>query len=367
MPDPFVPLAKPPTEPPLTAEQILLGERVDECDRIKLYDPAKYERFIKDWAYHFLQTVEKKYDRIGHFGGSGDLGRDVVAYYPVVPPSTDLNFDIYQCKHYAHALYPGDLWPEIGKLCFFTWKGEFRVPLAYYFMGPQDLGPEAGRLFEDPTKLKSEFLANWDKIPKALTRQLDTTTTPAFQAFVKAFDFTVFKTKPMHEVVAEFRQTPYYPGRFGGGLVKPPPPDPVPPAAIAAHELVYTNELLEAYREHVTDPTLAHADLGKHADLHDHFGRCRERFYCAESLREFSKASLPAESGFHIVQEEVYGGVIDTVAMTFASGYVRVVEVTKVAQSLSIQGHPLRTYLKPKNLHGICHQLVNDGRFRWIK
>jgi hypothetical protein len=141
----------------------------------------------------------------------------------------------------------------------------------------------------------------------------------------------------------------------------------VPPATIAPHEIVYTNELLEAYRQHVTDPALAHADLGKHADLNGHFGRCRERFYCAESLREFSKASLPDGSGFHLVQEAVHDGVIDTVGMDFPSGYVRVIEVTKVAQALTIEGHPLRSYLKPKNLHGICHQLVNDGRFRWIK
>jgi hypothetical protein len=201
----------PPREPQLTAEQILLGEPVDPCDRIKLYDPTKYERFIKDWAYHYLQQIEKKYDRIGHFGGAGDMGRDVVAYYPVAPSATDSEFDIFQCKHYDHALYPSDLWPEIGKLCFFTWKGEFRVPRAYYFMAPLGPGPDAGRLFENHAKLKAEFLAHWDKMPAAILRQLDATTTPAFQAYVQAFDFTVFKTKPMDEVIAEFRQTPDLP------------------------------------------------------------------------------------------------------------------------------------------------------------
>jgi hypothetical protein len=35
--------------------------------------------------------VQKKFDRIGHYGGSGDLGRDFVTYYPILPSATDAN------------------------------------------------------------------------------------------------------------------------------------------------------------------------------------------------------------------------------------------------------------------------------------
>ena len=120
-----------------------------------------------------------------------------------------------------------------------------------------------------------------------------------------------------------------------------------------------------AYGEHLSIPAFALADLPGHNTLHGHFGRCRERFYCAEVLREFSK-NLPDAADFETIQDQVHDQVIDVVMTKHKDGYARVLAATQTAGAVNITNHPLRSYIKPKSLHGICHQLVNNKRFRWI-
>lgn len=39
--------------------------------------------------------------------------------------------------------------------------------------------------------------------------------------------------------------------------------------------------------------------------------------------------------------------------------------VTKAAVDLPITDHALLPVLKPADRRGVCHQLVNTGKFRW--
>ena len=128
-------------------------------DRIIRYSEAEFENFNREWAFYHKQLQLKRYMQVSKFAGSGDMGGDVVGH--IDPPSSGGKLDIYQCKHYDHALYPGDVWSELGKLCYFTFTKEFAVPEEYSFVCPHDVGGELGRLLENPDKLRTRLIAEW--------------------------------------------------------------------------------------------------------------------------------------------------------------------------------------------------------------
>lgn len=364
---PFSPLDRPVTEPLLTPDQILLGPRVDPLDYVKLYDDVKFEAFIREWAYLYLQDIQGEYEQVGHFSGPGDMGRDVVAYLPQKDTHAQRDFDIYQCKHYDHALHPGDLLPELVKLCYYTWKKEYTVPRRYYFMAPQNVGPGAGKLLEHPEELRKKLTDEWDK---AAIRALDEGVPLEGELLehVNSFEFSRVGHKQIEDVIEEFRKTRGFAPRFGGGLTKPLPDDPVPPEEIAKIEEIYTGELFLAYWDHLKCAPLTLERLEQdHRLLHEHFCRCRERFYSAEILREYAKDNLPTNTGFDKVQDQVHDQIIDIVrSKKHTDAYARLEAVTLEAGRVTIVNHPLRNFMKSKSLHGICHQLVNNKRFRWI-
>jgi hypothetical protein len=368
MSDDIQQIERPTPRPQCSPEQILLGPSITPLDYIKLYSDADFEEFIREWAYFYLQELSHQYVKICRFGGAGDMGRDIVAYIDLAKQDCD----IFQCKHYDHALHPGDIWPELAKLCYYTYGKRIPVPRKYVVLAPQDIGPELGRLLEDHIQLRSGLIAEWqnttkkDSLAKKITKGSLIDLNGPLLAYVNAFDFSIVGHKPMLEIVAEHQKTIRYAPRFGGGLIKPCPPDKTPPDEIAPHESRYVEQLLEAYGDHLQDSTLDFAKLASQSALLAHFNRSRERYYCAETLREFARDTLPAAFTFENVQDQVHDAVIDTAEMPHASGYERVVETTKTAAAVHVTNHPLRSYLKPKSLMGICHQLANNDRLRWV-
>ena len=77
-------------------------------------------------------------------------------------------------------------------------------------------------------------------------------------------------------------------------------------------------------------------------------------------------ASIPPGQ-FEDLQEEFYDGVIDTVEDTgHADGLQRVKAATGVAQQLDPTNNALRQVLGVKDKAGICHQLADGDRIKWI-
>lgn len=358
----------PPTAPSAqcTPEEVLYGPPVEPLVRIKAYSDDEFENFIREWAFYYRQVKLRKYAQIGRFGGGGDMGRDVVGY--IDAPSSGGRLDIFQCKHYGGPLAPSDAWIELGKLCYYTFKKAFAVPEEYRFVAPQDVGPELGRLFEKPDELRNRLVAEWEEhVEEKITKK----TAPIklegeFLDYVNAFDFARIGCKPIHEIIDEYKKTSRYAPRFGGGLQIPPPPDPIPPTAIQIEEQRYVDQLIEAYQDH-KDATVTLVTLASHGEFNGHFNRSRERYFCAEALRLAVRDNLPLGVTFEQVQDQVHDAVIDISEDTgHASGFVRVKAVTNQASLHHLQNHPLRTYMKPKVLMGICHQLANLNRLIWV-
>jgi hypothetical protein len=167
------------------------------------------------------------------------------------------------------------------------------------------------------------------------------------------------------EIISQHRQSPNHIYRFGGGLPELPP-SLTPPEEIATEETRYVKHLLDAYGDHTGSEVNAVAEIKDRDDLKDHFKRSREYFYQAETLRNFSRETLPPGT-FESLQDEVYHGVVDTANLEYPDGYRRVVHTTQQARNLQITGHPLIHGMHSNHRCGICHQLANADRLVWVR
>ena len=342
-----------------TTHNVKFGKHITPRQHMLLMSPAEWEVFICEWG-----TFQKSnYHLVTQLGGANDCGIDVACFI------TDKGFlgewDNFQCKHYKAPLSPATASEEIGKIIWHCFCGTITVPRRYYFFSPKDCGPSLTKLLLNHEKLKAHVEESWSKIcSKKITKSQEISLEGEFKHYFDSFDFSIFKYKPVDEVVEEYRNTPYFSSRFGGGLKERPPQD-VPPVEIVESESIYTSQLLKAYSEHV-DEKIELQNLNEHSTYSNHFKRQRESFFSAESLRVFSReAVLPGT--FTALQKEIFEGVIDTVEDDHKSGFVRVKATLSEARTTPINSNGLFDVVKVGDRHGICHQLVNDGKIKWTE
>jgi len=357
---PPVPIPQPPAPPPsLAADVVASGLPVHPEDRVRLFSPDQWERFIQEWA----DSLRVDYILVERCGGAGDMGRDVIA----TVRGGNGAWDNYQCKHYEKALAPSDVWVELGKLAYYTQKGEYSYPRRYYFVAPQGVGPKLSNLLKKPHKLRNDLLANWDKACRTEITKTEVVECDAvMKAHIASLDFSIFQTMPLLRIIEGHAKTRWHAAWFGGGL--PLRPEPLtPPSAPAANEAVFVGELRRAYADHLKqDVKDLDAGLAARDDLREHFHDARVEFYSAEGLRTFSRDSLP-QGEFERLQDEIHSGIRDDVRGDHADGYRRALAVVKTARSLQLTSNPLTTRIHTRDRGGICHQLVNDGKVRWVR
>jgi len=351
--------ALPPTL--LTASHLQSGPAIEPLKRLFLYSADEWEGFIDEWA---STCLKKLYKNVQRFAGSNDRGIDIAGFADA--HSLMGVWDNYQCKHYDHALYPADAWLEIGKILWYSSKGNYKPPRAYFFVAPRETGTTLSQLLANPTALKAELLNVWDKNCRdKITDKESISLAGDFAAYVDKFDFSIFKAKAIREILDQHKSTPYFLQRFGGGIPARPKPD-APPEEIDAKESGYVTKLLVAYADHTKNPLADIAALKKWNKLEQHFKRQREAFYHAESLRVFVRDKVEPGT-FESLQEEIYRGVVDTCDAPHADGYECIVAVAGAAQDLPIHAHPLAPSTFVQDKHGICHQLANEDRLKWTK
>jgi hypothetical protein len=321
--------------------------------RIKAFSPEQLELLVKHWL---VARTDKKYARVRIVAGPGDRGRDVLGFEHA---TEEIPWDNYQCKQYQKKLGPADVYAELAKLVYWTTEGAFSVPREYTFVAPLGCGASARSLLDNPEKLRAGLANRWETSGSTLC---------AFDEIREALDAFEFPTLDVvtgGEIVEDLKGTPLYAVLFGGGLVKPRPPVPTPPEAIAATELPYIGALLEAYDDHAREAVDTPEVAFDHELYGDHLRGSRREFYCAESLREFSKDVLVPPDDFGTLQEQIADGIRHVVAEEFPSGYERVLAVCRHATSVQVDDHALASDLRPSDRAGMCHQLANDGRVQW--
>ena len=121
----------------------------------------------------------------------------------------------------------------------------------------------------------------------------------------------------------------------------------------------------DAYGNHLHLAFAKPAKLKAHQSLEKDFLRQRERFYHAESLRNFARDTVP-KGTFSELQGEVFHGVIDIAESGHADGFERMRATVAQAAQVSTTANPLASVTKSQDRQGICHQLANEDRLTWV-
>lgn len=351
----FSPLGLPPTLPRRRGNELATGPPLDPVKRIAASPPEDLENIVLYWLH---ERIEQDYERIVRWAGSGDKGRDVAGY---IDDSGGGIWDNYQCKRLAVKLSPTVIWSELGKMVYWTFKSSFETPRRYVFVSPKGISAKTRELLEDAEAVGKGLKKNWNKACSDLCEFAE------IETYFADFEFPELDVVDGAQIIDDLNGTPIYSIFFGGGLSKPRPPVSAPPPAIGSHELGYVNALVEAYDDHCEEPVPSADAAFDHTDYGPHLEQSRAGFYCAESLREFSKDVLVAPDSFEDLQQQLHDGIQPKLAETFPSGYDRVLAVSSHATTIQVSDHPLRSELEPADRIGICHQLANDGRVKWRK
>lgn len=354
-----VPLPNPQTPTSPSADTVTSGPPIPAIERIRLFSPRQWEEFVLEWAHSLLS----RYARVERCGGAGDMGRDVVATPDESDPSV---WDNYQCKHYAQPLMRSDIWLEMGKLAYYTHRGDFTVPRTYRFVAPQGAGSSLSKLFAKPADLKAQLIANWDsQCRSSITRTGEVPLSAELLAHLNTIDFSIFGSIPPLTLIDQHRTTPWHVARFGGGLPLRPQPA-IPPSKPAANEATYLRKIFEAYSDARGNAAACFADISAEPQYSGHYSDSRFEFYSAESLRGFSRDTLPAGS-FEDLQDEIHSGIRDTLRGLHANGFQRLIAVVGSARALQLTSHPLVPRMHIRDRGGVCHQLANDrDDVQWV-
>jgi len=354
-----------PTPWPDANRRLLLGQGVpiDPLVRLSTFDDTEFERFIWEWVRGYLAS---HYFDVQARGGAGDKGRDVIGWIDA-SSVTPRQWDLYQCKRYDAPLTPSDFLVELGKLCYYTEKGDYTVPQHYYIVSPLGVGNALQDLIDDPAALKVRLIEKWndwcrDKITKKETVRLE----GKLASWVTQFNFSIVQTMAPSTLIEQHSQTRYHLAVFGAAFKARSPITP-PPDKFADKELVFIQRTYEAFCDHLKTPVTEPKDFEAHDYLKLTFDHARECFYSAESLKEFSRDNLPDDKEYVNLCNQMLQGIRPTLNKLHADGYEKLVDTTEKAVTVSITSNILTSEMEPSDRVGICHQLANNGAVRWVK
>lgn len=354
----LMPIDVPASPPDVRVDHAATGAYVPPIQRVKLFSPAEWEQLVQEWAH----SLKSQYHSVWRCGGAGDMGRDVIAH--VAEPALGGDWDNYQCKHYDHPLAPSDVWLELGKLMHYTYVSAYTVPRRYNFIAPHDVGIKLVKLFQKPDQLRVELMKKWDDECREDIGVDPVPLTPELKKHIEAYPFDTIGFKPVLQLIEEHSKTQWHVHRFGGGLpIRPAAQQP--PVQPAVSELLYLRQLFLAYGDHKKSEVSDASKLSAWQNLSDHYTLSRRSFYSAESLLEFSRDHLP-EGEYERLQDELCDGIQESYLAQYADGYQKVLATTAAAIQVQITDHALTTVLQPADRRGICHQLVNAKRLRWM-
>jgi len=200
----------------VTAEHVHGGLPIPKVTRVKIFSPEEFEAFVEEWASSLTPVP---YAKVRRFAGSGDMGIDVAGF------TSDQGFaapwDNHQCKRYDHPLRQSDIYKEIGKIIYYSWSGEFTAPRKHFFVASQGIGTSLEKLLADSEKLKQAVHKNWAQSCQTTAGITSTKEVPLegqLLNYFSAFDFSIFSSKSVLELVEQHSKTAFHSVRFGGGF-----------------------------------------------------------------------------------------------------------------------------------------------------
>lgn len=337
----------------LTALNYQTGTYVSPLDRLRIMDDGTWE----DFTLELVSYWKTQYNKVVRCGGSGDLGRDIIAY-------NGSQWENFQCKHYVKKLSITDAVLEIGKVLYYSFRGDYSWPEKFYFVSPQGNSNDLLKMLQSPEQIKKELIERWDKTCKTkITTKHHIPLESDFKDYVLGADFGIFDDLPPMMLIELHSKTPFYDARFGH-TTRVRPRAPKAPSTIECQEKRYLNELMKAF----SDVSGKEIDFSNVADDFDHeveFRSARNNYFSADALDKFSRDWLP--DGFDDLKDECYEAISPTFKQSHNDGYDKYLKTSEAAVIVNYTSHPLVHYIKTQDKKGLCHHLVNDGMIRWVK
>lgn len=334
---------------------------IPPIQRLRVMDDREFEDIVAFWASDYL--IEK-YDSVCEIGGSRDSGRDIIGY---IKGSNRSRFDLYQCKQYSTPLSPSLYYIEFGKLCYYTYIGEYSVPQNYYIVASNGIGNDLRILIENPKHINQKLIDNWAAYCAGRNKIIASglPLDDALQEYIAKFDFSIVKDVSPIRLLQEFAETKWYKYYFGGGL-KPRPNTPKPSADVNKDEerIPYVSQLFDVYSDEEKARFSTYADISAYKKYSKHLQEQRHYFYSAQSLQRFARDELIDDSAYEQVKNEVEYGIRTVLNTQHDSQLKRVDATIDKARLLPIVSEELRE-IRTLDKCGICHELVNDGEISW--
>lgn len=145
-----------PVASPTYRDVINNGHSITPQQHILLYSDKEWEVFTEECTH----SMKQEYHSVRRAGGAGDQGIDIAGF------RTDNGFsggwDNYQCKHYNKPLAVADIYLELGKLCYYTFIGEYTLPDNYYFVAPHGVSTSLSKHLRSANdELRQLLIKNW--------------------------------------------------------------------------------------------------------------------------------------------------------------------------------------------------------------
>lgn len=334
------------------------GQNIPPLDRLKIMGDDDFEDLVLEWANGYIKN---QYIKVSRMAGSGDKGRDIVAYYE------DRKYDIYQCKHYEKTLSPSNYWIEFGKLCYYTYNKSYNIPRKYYIVASKGIGQALRDLIDKPEKINSELISQWDTHCKnKIIKNENILLEGDFLKYVEKFDFSIVDDVPPISLIEQYSQTAYYKFRFGGGIKKRIKPNVPEVISSEEQELNYIKELFRVYCCESGQSINNIIQLRENKKFFQHLIRQREDFYIAQSLKRFSRDEYLDNEPYIGVRNQIFKGIIDSCEEEYKSYYKKVNSVLAVARTLSLESMEFGI-ITTEEKAGMCHDLVNDNELSWVE
>lgn len=333
------------------------GVPIPPIDRLKIMSDSDFEDLVTEWAYGYLK---KDYASVYRLGGSGDKGRDICAEFP------NGQCDIYQCKHYDRPLTPSEYVVEFGKLVYYTSiENGYPIPNNYYIVASKGLGTSLVDIVKKPDSIKNLLISNWDtKCRNQITKTEEIKLTGEFLEYVENFDYSIIHYLSPSDLLEQYRKTPFFKFRFGGGIKRRPRAE-IPEISPDESEMPYVKELISVYTSvSERDFDDFNSFIQEESEYTEHFKRQRKAYFTADSLKRFLRDEYISGGVFDTFRTEIYDAVIDLFSDDYPNKYDRLKKILKAARELSIRINEIPDIL-PNDKVGTCHMLVEKGVIHW--
>ena len=315
------------------------------------------EKFVREWVGH-----KKEYVEVERFTGPGDMGRDVVGY--LTKKRHEGEWHNYQCKQYGRSLPTAIGIREIGKVLYYSHRGEFTAPTGFFFVAPRGVNRTLRRLISKPGEFKQMLIGKWgeycaETISEGTQIDLD----PALKSFIEAWDFSLIHSISVDAILVDPASKPVMVSWFGEDP-GPAPAGTVPPE-VESREMPYIRQLLDAYGERERCTYNGDVDVKNHGDHGPHLHMQRERFFDADAFSRFYRDNTMSEE-IETLRHDMYHGVVDVHRADHADSLSRVNAVMVQAANVHPSG-ALAKYARVPVKQGICHHFANEGQLQWRK